>query len=114
MSIVEKVEYTSACRVTIQPGDGTRYRFMIVPEAKGYVFISGVDCTRFNGYTYSVDDIKHCFLELPKTPKTPEEFCHLPLIRYMHDYADCSYWEARAAVLAAINSGFYRLDNDRS
>jgi hypothetical protein len=99
--------------VTLEPGDGVRYRFAVINKDDDYIIISGVE-TNFQGYEFRKDSIKLLFDEIGKPPqykdyhKWASKVCHNPnhylkyVIESVGGIANVNPFTALAAMYAGL------------
>ena len=90
----------------LEPGDGTRYEFIIVRKDPENLWCAEVNRIGFKGYLYHPISITSCLNELEDgsiAPKhNPQELQMHHFLLYMSEgaHSDCNPWTARAACFA--------------
>lgn len=88
----------------IEPGDGTKYNFVITNiSPKNNVICSGISPTKFVGYYYHIDSIREFFDRHIIDMGYNEWVYNLndPFIGYIMDHSDCNKYAAMAFLLCA-------------
>lgn len=89
----------------LEPGDGTRYEFMVMRRDEEYLYCAEVHGLTFQGYPFRETSVIDCWRELKQgetVSASKPEFGPHPYIGYVSDraHANCNPWTARAAVFA--------------
>lgn len=96
----------------IEPGDGTRYEFLIAEVEPGKLRIAAVGGARFEGYAYAVDGMRR-FAARYGDALTADDYQSAirdsgalddPLVEYAAEQAhsNCNRWTAVAALRCAV------------
>lgn len=88
-------------RVVLEPGDGTRYAFLVESGAnKEYLWIAG--SPRFDLYEYDRNSMLAFFRRYPNTTADLLDLGWMEdsYIQYIADHSKCNVWTARAALMA--------------
>lgn len=88
-------------RIVLEPGDGTRYTFLVEQSGdKDYLFVAGAP--RFDLYKYNKDAVLAFYKKYPTftVDLTDLEFLNDDYIQYMSEHSKCNVWTARAALMA--------------
>ena len=89
----------------LEPGDGTRYEFLIMRKDGDNLYCAEVNTLTFRGYIYRPSSILPCMEELKegelsaKVDNRGPGLIH-PYLGYIADKSHCNPWTARAAVFA--------------
>jgi hypothetical protein len=114
-----RIESVKDCDViTLEPGDRTKYKFIVINLNDDYIIISGIE-TKFNGYEFRKDDIRHFFDVNGKPPqedkyhKWADALLHKKedYLLYVQDHTGgimCNPFTA----LAALYAGFIFLESE--
>lgn len=88
-------------RIVLEPGDGTRYAFLVEQSAdKRYLWVAGTP--RFDLYEYDINSMLAFFRHYPNTAADLLDLNWMEdsYIQYIVDHSKCNVWTARAALMA--------------
>lgn len=114
MNLFEDEKWTQAMTITCQPGDGTRYRFIVARKDEFNLWISSVEDTKFTGYVYSIQSVNEFIAhqnQMKDREVILEYFGSDKALRIHHfleymsepEHSDCNPWTARAACLTMFH-----------
>ena len=109
---MNKIEAIKDCDIiTLEPGDRTKYKFIVIDKDDDYLIISGLE-TRFYGYEFRKDSIKKFFDAVGQPPPYNEyyrwasDLLHKEneFLSYVRDHTGgvitCNMFTALAAIYA--------------
>lgn len=98
MNIKDKIVETRHARLYVfEPGDCTRYKFLITLYMENEVIVAGAP--DFKMETYSLQDILSCYNRIVDI-EYPEEILQKDyMINIIQEISKCNIWTARAMVL---------------
>ena len=88
-------------RIILEPGDMTRYEFLIEKGWGETLIIAG--CPRFDLYAYSEADVFQLyslFPDLEDREASHDSLFSSGIFQYIIGHSNCNPWTARAAVIA--------------
>lgn len=87
---------TEAFVINIQPGDATRYTFVVVPVGIEWVSVSGTPS--FSLYDYRVDEIMAAHTRLGDMSVHSQEALKDFSVQYIAEHSHCNPYTARAMI----------------
>ena len=89
-------DITEAFVINMQPGDATRYTFVVVPVGTQWVSVAGTP--NFSLYDYHVDEIMGAHTRLGDMPVDSQEALKDFSVQYIAAHSHCNPYTARAMI----------------